>query len=534
MSGDPVGTGQGDEARHARLVLETANDAYVSIDQTGRIVDWNPAAERILGWPRREALGRPLAETVVPERFRADHHRGIERLQRTGEGPILFTTLELPALHRDGHEVPVELTIWPSELAGDVRYNAFLRDVSERTRMQAHLRLLQRVTAAANAADRLEDAVVSALEEVAALTGWPVGHAYVRGWDHDHLDPAGWWTAGAEPFERFRVVTEQSPFEEGVGLPGRVAASGQPDWIADLAADANFPRQRAAVETGLASAFAFPVLAGTRVVAVLEFYAARRDVPGEQLLELMANIGIQLGRVFERLHWRTELQEAVDTKSRLLAMVAHEVRTPLVVIEGFAKLLGDDWEALDDDTKLEYLDAIGQHTARLQRITTSALRISRIERGGEQARPQPVDLDEMLDRVVHGLDLPDVTVDAPAGLTVEVDPDHLEQILVNYLTNARTYGAPPIRVEAAADAPVADGGRPTATVRVCDRGEGVPPAFEPELFTSFRRGTSDGGGAGLGLSIVHRLAELNDGEVWYEPLDPGAAFALRLPGHPRQ
>jgi PAS domain S-box-containing protein len=393
----------GDE--HARLILETANDAFISIDRLGVIVEWNHAAERILGWPRQEALGRRLAETVIPERFRHDHHAGIERYLATGDGPVLFETVQLAALHASGEDFPVELTIWPSRIDGELRFNAFLRDVTERTRMQTNLELLQRVTSAANAADDLQQAIVTALEEVATLTGWPVGHAYVCGWDDDTLEPTGWWTASAASFEAFRASTEQTSFEPGVGLPGRVAVQRRPALISDLAEDSNFPRQGAARQAGLASAFAFPVMSGQRVVAVLEFYAARTQTPDTPLLELMGNIGVQLGRVFERLRFQSQLHQALEAKSQLLSLLAHEVRTPVVVVDGFAHLMLDDLHDLDDGEVREYLDAIRQHTQRLQRLTSNALHVSRLEAGRQHADPEWIDLDDFLPRLLASLDL---------------------------------------------------------------------------------------------------------------------------------
>lgn len=517
---------------HARLILQTANDAFVSIDEGGVIIDWNQAAERTLGWKREEALGRSLAETLIPERFRAAHHAGVERFLATGEGPVLFATLELSALHRSGHELPVEVTIWPSQVDGELRFNAFLRDVTERARMQANLELLQRVTSAANAAEDLQQAVVAALEEVVALTGWPVGHAYVCGWDDDRLSPTGWWTAGSQPFETFRAATEQTSFAPGSGLPGRVAEEGHPTLIRDIALDANFPRHPAARAAGLTSAFAFPVMSQDRVVAVLEFYSAMADSPDERLLELMANIGIQLGRVFERLRWQSELQQALESKSQLLSLLAHEVRTPVVVVGGFAELLLEDYESLEDPEKRDYLQAIRQHAERLQRLTANTLRVSRLEAGRQQAAPELIDLDGFLERILEGLDRSDVGIEGERGLTVHADPDHLEQVLINYLTNATAYGAAPIWIETCPEP--ATTGRPATTIKVCDRGPGVPPSFEPDLFQSFRRGTASGGGSGLGLSIARQLADLNDGDTWHQALTPtGAAFAIRLPAAPR-
>jgi len=118
--------------RQTREILETAHDAFVSMDEDGRIVDWNPQAEATFGWSRAEALGRDLADTIIPPAHRAAHRRGMAHYLSTGEGPALKQRLDLPALHRDGHEFPLELTISALPTTKGCCFHAFARDVTER------------------------------------------------------------------------------------------------------------------------------------------------------------------------------------------------------------------------------------------------------------------------------------------------------------------------------------------------------------------------------------------------------------------
>lgn len=119
-----------------RKILETAHEAFISIDSEGLIREWNPAAEETFGWSRERVLGRPLAEVIVPPRFRESHQRGLAHFLKTGEGPLLGNRIELPALHRSGRELPVELTIAPAKVEGGYMFNAFLRDLSKRKRAE--------------------------------------------------------------------------------------------------------------------------------------------------------------------------------------------------------------------------------------------------------------------------------------------------------------------------------------------------------------------------------------------------------------
>jgi len=125
--------------RRTRLILAAAHEAFISMDADGRIVDWNAEAERLFGWSREEALGRLLGDTIVPERYRADHIRGLERYLATGEGPLLGRRVEIEALRRDGSEFPVELTISPARLDRTLVFNSFLRDVTEHKRAEEAL-----------------------------------------------------------------------------------------------------------------------------------------------------------------------------------------------------------------------------------------------------------------------------------------------------------------------------------------------------------------------------------------------------------
>ena len=125
--------------RATRQILTAAHDAFVAMDSDGVITDWNPQAESTFGWPEREAVGRELADTLIPERNREAHRRGLKRFLATGEGPVLGRRLELTALHRDGREFPVELTISAIPIAGGHSFNAFLRDITERKQVEQQL-----------------------------------------------------------------------------------------------------------------------------------------------------------------------------------------------------------------------------------------------------------------------------------------------------------------------------------------------------------------------------------------------------------
>jgi PAS domain S-box-containing protein len=125
--------------RRVRLIIENANDAYVAMDREGMIVDWNPQAERTFGWSQEEVIGRSLAETIIPERLRESHLNGLVNYLHTGEGKVLNRRIEMPGLHRDGREFPVELTISTMRVEENVIFSAFVHDISDRVRAKEEL-----------------------------------------------------------------------------------------------------------------------------------------------------------------------------------------------------------------------------------------------------------------------------------------------------------------------------------------------------------------------------------------------------------
>jgi PAS domain S-box-containing protein len=136
----------------AHLILDTAHDAFVGMDSRGQIVQWNAQAEQTFGWTRQEAVGRNLADTIIPPAYREAHNKGMQRFLETGEAPVVNRRLELRGLHRDGHEFPIEITITlPMPRDDGYFFGGFLRDISDRRERDD---LLRRAKEAAEAATR--------------------------------------------------------------------------------------------------------------------------------------------------------------------------------------------------------------------------------------------------------------------------------------------------------------------------------------------------------------------------------------------
>ncbi|MPY93100.1 MAG: EAL domain-containing protein [Acidimicrobiia bacterium] len=291
-----------------RAVAQTANDAIVSADANGDIIAWNRGAQLVFGYEEAEVLAKPLTMLMPPE-FREAHNRGMGRFLASRQAKVIGTTVEVAGLRKDGTTFPVELSLAHWEQGPDTYFTGILRDISERKQAEvalarevSYVQLLESVAVAANEASDSSEALQFAVSRISAHTGWPVGHVYlVDDQEKVPLVPSEiWHVAEGTPFEEFRRVTQRTPLPRGVGLPGRVLATGQPAWISDVTEDANFPRARTAQALGMRAGFAFPVLVGREVAAVLEFFTAEALEPNESMSEVMGQIGTQLGRVIER------------------------------------------------------------------------------------------------------------------------------------------------------------------------------------------------------------------------------------------
>jgi len=117
--------------RVASAALDIALDAIIVIDRGGAVVEWNPSAEATFQWRRREAVGRPIADLIIPPHLREAHLEGLSRFLTTGAGPALDRRLTLPGVRKDGTELVVELTISTLESAGEQLFVGWLRDVTE-------------------------------------------------------------------------------------------------------------------------------------------------------------------------------------------------------------------------------------------------------------------------------------------------------------------------------------------------------------------------------------------------------------------
>jgi signal transduction histidine kinase/HAMP domain-containing protein len=546
------------EIREARRrltdAIESISEGFILFDSEDRLVLSNSRY--------RENLYPGLADVMVSGTpFETVLRRGAEcGLIKGTEGHVDEWVAERLALHRnprgphmqqqrDGRWIQISerktedggMVAVYTDVTGLKQAEQALREQSE------FLRLNQVITRAANEAASVEDAMQIALDRVCANTGWPVGHLYLFDDAAGDLAPAKIWHIDhPDHFETFRKVTETTRFASGVGLPGRVLASGAPAWIRDVTQDSNFPRAQLITEINVKGAFAFPVLVGPKVAAVLEFFSGKAAEPDKQLLEVMAQIGTQLGRVIERTEAAEQLLAAKDqaetatrAKSRFLANMSHELRTPLNVIIGLTEMLRDDAKEQGEDDAFESLENIFGESQHLLHLIEEILDLSKIEAGKLGLHLEDFDVSDFirgLEPTAQPLARKNgncLTINCPDDLGIMyADATRLRQVVLNLLSNSCKFTEKgKVVLEALRDS---EDGVDWITFMVTDTGIGMTPEQMDKLFEEFTQADSSMtrkfGGTGLGLAISRRLCRMMGGDVTLTSTHgKGTSCTVRLP-----
>jgi diguanylate cyclase (GGDEF)-like protein/PAS domain S-box-containing protein len=296
-----------------RAILETAHEAFISMDAAGRVIAFNGAAERTFGVPRDAVLGRELAAAIIPERHRQAHRDGLKRFLATGETAILDARTELNALHHEGYEFPIEVTISCSGSDGGepVTFHALLHDISDRRLTEQVLRTMQSVTPAMARADSIQLAQAVLLAELGQNMAWDVG-AYWRVTSGAALELQATWAGPEIDATEFIRLGPRLRLEPGVGLPGQAAERGEPVWLRDVPADSGSPGAGPARRAGLPCGICVPVPRDGVIAGVIEFFCAALRVRDEAVTGALKVVGGQVGELLGIVEHRHTLLRSFE------------------------------------------------------------------------------------------------------------------------------------------------------------------------------------------------------------------------------
>ena len=289
-------------------ILHTALDCIITMDAQGNVVEFNPAAEKTFGYARADVIGRELASLIIPAALRERHLKGLRHYLETGEGPVIGRRIELPGLHADGTQFPVELAIARVAVQGPPLFTAFLRDISDRVRNEQLRGMRFAVTQLLAHAPDVEEAISGVLRSVCENLGWDAGLFWRADEQGEALRCTASWHGQEAAVAQFTEGSCELSLRRDEGMPRRIWSSGKPAWTLDLRDDAGFVRAELAAHVGLQSALGCPVVAGERILGVIEFYARRMREPDPGLLETMATIAAQTGAFVERREAQDKLR----------------------------------------------------------------------------------------------------------------------------------------------------------------------------------------------------------------------------------
>ena len=330
-----------EQAALNRAVLDTAADAFVSIDEDSVITAWNPAAERLFGWSAEEAIGRRLRDTIVPERH-FDTHDQIT-VRRRSRSVWAASRIELDAPPPRRPRVPGRGDRLPARAGRPLTFNAFMRDISARRNAERYMRAQLAVTrGAVGGADPRARRARTSSRRSATRSGARSASAGLSTRESGRHPRSHLLDAPRESTRRSSASRRAASFQRGEGLPGRVWATRRAGLDRGPEHGGDFVRAAAADAAGLRRRMSFPVISGDRFIGMIEFFSARaqrRGTPG-----CSRCCPRSAPRSASSASASASSIEADRLKDEFFALVSHELRTPLTSIIGYLELVLEDAE----------------------------------------------------------------------------------------------------------------------------------------------------------------------------------------------
>lgn len=487
------------EARY-KQTIESSHDAVVSMDSSGLIITWNRSAERMFGWKAEEVLGHRLSDVIIPHAMREKHEAGLKRYLKEGTGNVVNNRVEVAALHRNGLEIAVELSIWPVRTGSQVIFGSFIRDISRRRANELALRRSE---------ERYRMVIENVAEGILVVQDGLIAFANPR------TERMVGRTLDQMRAQHFAMLIH-------------------PDDRA-LVADRYSRRLRG---EQIESYYSFRVLNANGDVMWVELSAVMIEWEGAPAtLSFITDI-TQRRELQEQLKASlAEQMELNQLKSRFVSMTSHEFRTPLTAILSSMELIKHYHHKLSDTERASLIKSVEDAVSHMTKMLDDVLLIGKADAGRLEFRPEPVQLDAFSRRMadaaravaeVGGRGLHQIEF-VPSGTEqlVMLDIRLLQHVLENLLSNAIKYSPAGGTVRFHVSCP-----QDRIEFMVEDRGIGLPAKDLPRLFESFFRASNVGNisGTGLGLSIVKRSVDLHGGTIRvHSEVGQGTRFTVELP-----
>ncbi len=532
----------GESERKLEEAQRLTHVGYWERDPDTDLITWSDETYRIFGLePQAQTLNlTQLPELIHPEDKQIVVQAVAEALRGGRRYDVEYRVVrpngDVRLVHSQGD------VIW-DESGRPRRMFGSVQDITERKQAEQRLMAQHTVTQMLAEAGTLEEVTPKILQTVCEFLQWDLGTLWKIDREAGVLRCVEVWSKESVEVPQFEAISRESTFMPGIGLPGGVWSSRKPAYIPDIANNVSFPRAPIAAREGLHAACAFPIVLGGDVLGVMEFLSHEIRQPEQELLNMMATLGSQIGQFIERKRAEDALQHAqmelahvtrVATLGEMTASIAHEINQPLGAVVNSASAC------------LRWLDAQKLEEARrsASRVIAEGHRageiIARIRALAKKAPPEKdfVDINETIREVIafarsevqrNGVSLDTRLSDEVYYLPlILADRIQLQQVILNLIINAIEA------MSGAADAPrellirsgITESQRVLVAVR--DSGPGLDPKTLDRIFDAFY--TTKPQGMGMGLAICRSIIDAHGGRLWATANDDGGAtFQFTLP-----
>ncbi len=496
------------------LVLETALDAIISVDHEGKIQEWNPAARKIFGYERGEAVGQLMDELIVPSAMWDVYQEGLTNYLMTGVGSLIGRPIELPLRRKDGSEFRAEMGISRTLEENPPRCTAVIRDITERK--QAELSLRQSEERLRLLVENAKDYAIYMLDAQGNVATWNAGAEHTEGYRAEEII--------GKPFSTFFTpedVARNAPQEflkraedEGQVLNEgwRVRKDGSRFWTQGTLTALHH-------ENGKLRGF-------SKIAHDITLQKEAEDKI-RQLNEQLE----------QRVRDRTAQLEAANQELEAFSYsISHDLRAPLRHISGYIEILQTEAGDKLDPQAREHLQTIAGSAKNLGELIDALLSFSRM--GRAEMHRQRVSLAALVEEAQRELrrEAEGRNIEWKIGKLTEVrgDPLMIKQVVINLVSNALKYTRHCKQAKIHIAASEAD---EETVFSIHDNGVGFDMKYADKLFGVFQRlhPANKFEGVGIGLANVRRIVQRHGGRTWAEgKVDGGATFYFSMPKAPKE